>query len=158
MTNTAAALDAPAVMPMMSGLASGLRASVWKIAPGEPERGADEQRRSAPAAGAASRTMNSASWLPWPKSAGDDVAQRDREVADADRHAERDERRPRRARSTTLTHASGPARAQPADGRRASSASAGRRRGSGRRRSPSQLRQLPAADQGDEERRADRAR
>ena len=36
MQTTAAAL-APGVMPMMSGLASGLRASVWKIAPETPK-------------------------------------------------------------------------------------------------------------------------
>lgn len=35
MATTAAAL-APAVIPMMSGLASGLRTSVWKIAPESP--------------------------------------------------------------------------------------------------------------------------
>ena len=36
MTNTAAAA-APALTPMMSGLASGLRASRWKIAPDSPK-------------------------------------------------------------------------------------------------------------------------
>ena len=36
MTNTAAAA-APALMPMMSGLASGLRAMRWKIAPDSPK-------------------------------------------------------------------------------------------------------------------------
>ena len=44
MANTAKAL-APYVTPMMSGLASGLRAMLWKIAPDMPERGADQQRR-----------------------------------------------------------------------------------------------------------------
>ena len=43
-----AAVPAPAVMPMMSGLASALRASDWKIAPDEAERDADEQRRQSP--------------------------------------------------------------------------------------------------------------
>ena len=52
MQNTADAL-APASMPMMSGLASGLRARLWKIAPEMPKADADEHRRSAPAAGAA---------------------------------------------------------------------------------------------------------
>ena len=35
-------------MPMMSGLASGLRASVWKIAPEMPNARADQHRRQRP--------------------------------------------------------------------------------------------------------------
>ena len=90
MQNTAAAL-APASMPMMSGLASGLRAMLWKMAPEIPN--AAPTRTAVMARGRRSvRTMNSDCSSPAPKIAGDDVAERDREVADADRDAERHDR------------------------------------------------------------------
>ena len=87
MQNTAAAL-APASMPMMSGLASGLRARLWKMAPEMPKAGADQQAGEGP--GQAQRADDELGVV------GADaeerrhhVAQRDREVADADRDAER---------------------------------------------------------------------
>ena len=68
MMNTAEA-DAPAVMPMMSGLASGLRASDWKIAPDSPN--AAPTSTAVNARGSRSvRTMKSESGLPKPKMAG----------------------------------------------------------------------------------------
>ena len=66
--NTAAAL-APDVMPMMSGLASGLRARLWKMAPERPK--ATPTSRPVRARGSRRvRTMKSASSLPKPKMAG----------------------------------------------------------------------------------------
>ncbi len=68
MQNTAAAL-APASIPMMSGLASGLRARLWKMAPEIPNPAPTSTavrargRRSV-------RTMNSASSVPTPRTAG----------------------------------------------------------------------------------------
>ena len=47
MQNTAAGA-APALTPMMSGLASGLRARLWKIAPDDAEGGADEHAGERP--------------------------------------------------------------------------------------------------------------
>ena len=97
MQNTAAAL-APASMPMMSGLASGLRARLWKIAPEMPN--ATPTSRPVSARGSRSvRTMNSASSVAAAEHRRHHVAQRDREVADADRHAER--REDQRATSTS---------------------------------------------------------
>ena len=112
MQNTAAAL-APASMPMMSGLASGLRARLWKIAPDSPN--ATPTSTPVSARGRRSvRTMNSASSVPVPEDRRDDVAERDREVADADRHAER--RRTsataQRRSSTVAVRASGAASAR----------------------------------------------
>jgi hypothetical protein len=60
---------APAVMPMMSGLASGLRASNWKTDPERPN--ALPTSNAATARGSRSvRTMKSASGLPRPATAG----------------------------------------------------------------------------------------
>ena len=68
MQNTAAAL-APASMPMMSGLASGLRARLWKMAPASPNE--TPTSRPVSARGRRSvRTMNSASSVPVPRIAG----------------------------------------------------------------------------------------
>ena len=68
MQNTAAAL-APASMPMMSGLASGLRATLWKMAPEMPKPA--PTRTAVIARGRRSvRTMNSDCSSPAPKIAG----------------------------------------------------------------------------------------
>ena len=99
MQNTAAAL-APASMPMMSGLASGLRARLWKIAPETPNAAPTSTPVSARGRRSV-RTMNSASSVAGAEDRRHDVAQRDREVADADRHAEHDEQRD--ATGTTAT-------------------------------------------------------
>ena len=154
--NTAAA-DAPAVMPMMSGLASGLRARDWKIAPrtrtprrraprsapGQPQRADDEVGVGVAVA----------------EHRRHDVAQRDREVADA-----RSRRRRPRAVATASTidtddRPGAARRADPARRRPVASAARRRRRRLGRA-SPvdghgSELGQLAAAHQRDEERRAD---
>ena len=91
MQNTAAAL-APESMPMMSGLASGLRAMLWKMAPEIPK--AAPTRMAVIARGRRSvRTMNSDCSSPAPKIAGTTSRERDREVADADRDAEDDRQR-----------------------------------------------------------------
>ena len=93
MQNTAAAL-APASMPMMSGLASGLRARLWKIAPETPNAAPTSTPVSARGRRSV-RTMNSASLGAGAEDRRHDVAQRDREVADADRR-----RRTRRPAAT----------------------------------------------------------
>ncbi len=68
MTKTADVL-APAVIPTMSGLASGLRATLWKMAPESPK--AAPTSRPVRARGSRTRwTMNSASSVPAPKIAG----------------------------------------------------------------------------------------
>ena len=86
-----AAVDAPAVMPMMSGLASGLRASDWKIAPERPN--------AAPTSTRGQRARQSqlvddevGRLAAVAEDRGHHVGQRDREVADRDRDAEDDER------------------------------------------------------------------
>ena len=132
---------APAVMPMMSGLASGLRASDWKIAPEKPNAAPTSSAGQRPRQAQVVRIMKLDS-SPCPKHRRDHVAQRDREVADAERDAEHDARRSatstsRRPWSTTRAAAR---RARPAartgrgarrrsidEGRRQSSASFRRR-------------------------------
>jgi hypothetical protein len=58
---------APAVMPMMSGLASGLRAMRWKIAPERP-KAAPTRTAAKPRGSRRVRTTKSVSGRPWPTS------------------------------------------------------------------------------------------
>ena len=116
MMNTADA-DAPAVIPMMSGEASGLRAKRLEDRSREPERGADEhggQRAGEPQLADDEVGVRAAE----PEDRRHAPRERDREVADRDRHAERDEsdrreRRPTqrlRARVRTVCASRGPGR------------------------------------------------
>ena len=86
MAKTAAA-PAPASMPMMSGLANGLRARLWKMEPETPK--AAPTSRPVRARGRRSvRTMKPASSLPAPTRAATTSLSGIGEVADADRDAE----------------------------------------------------------------------
>ena len=90
MANTAE-VDAPAVIPMMSGDANGLRASDWKIAPDSPKAAptstADERSRQPEL----THDERSSPVGPKPQQGGHHVTDRDREVADRHRPAERAE-------------------------------------------------------------------
>ena len=65
-----AASDAPEVMPMKSGEASGLRARVWNIAPESPKAAPDERPPASARGSRSSPTMNWAAGSPAPKIAG----------------------------------------------------------------------------------------
>ena len=78
---SSAPVAAPLVKPMMSGLPSGLRVSAWKTAPDAPSAAPMVTAHSARASRRSS-TTKSVAVVPLPSSDGDDIAGRQREVAE----------------------------------------------------------------------------
>ena len=134
-------------MPMMSGLASGLRAMRWKIAPDRPNA-APTSTAVRPRGRRSVRTMKSVSGWPRPDERRHHVAERDREVADGQRPGEHDAAPRRRAPTVTTSGRTATRADRPRRAERSTRAPSGARRGDGDHSSASFRRRTRAMKNG----------